>query len=69
MGLTPQWKITGGGSDANVFNAHGIQTVILCCGQENPHSPENERLDIPSALQSVELARHLVAEFARLTVG
>jgi tripeptide aminopeptidase len=69
MGLTPQWKITGGGSDANVFNAHGIQTVILCCGQENPHSPENERLDIPSALQSVELAMHLVAEFARLTVG
>lgn len=69
MGLSPVWETTGGGSDANVFNAHGIQTVILCCGQENPHSPENERLDIPSALQSVELAKHLVAAFACLSVA
>ncbi len=69
MGLTPHWEITGGGSDANIFNAYGIQTVILCCGQESPHSPENERLDIPSALQGVELAKHLAVEFAKLQGG
>lgn len=60
MGLEPQWEITGGGSDANIFNAHGIKCVIICCGEESPHSPENERLDIPSALQSVELLINIV---------
>lgn len=65
MGLAPEWEVTGGGSDANIFNEHGIRCVILCCGEESPHSPENERLDIPSALQSVELLTHIVTEFAR----
>ncbi len=69
MGLLPRWEISGGGSDANVFNEHGIPCVIVCCGEESPHSPENERLDIPSALQSVELAKNLVAAFAQLTGG
>ncbi|MCS7223539.1 MAG: M20/M25/M40 family metallo-hydrolase [Armatimonadetes bacterium] len=67
MGRTPQWEISGGGSDANIFNEHGIQTVILCCGEESPHSPVNERLDIPSALQSVELAKQIIVAFAQLT--
>ncbi len=65
MGLTPQWESTGGGSDANIFNEHGIQCVLLCCGEESPHSPENERLDIPSALQGVELLVHIITEFVR----
>jgi len=66
MGLTPQWESTGGGSDANIFNEHGIRCVLLCCGEESPHSPENERLDIPSALQSVELLLHIITEFVRM---
>ncbi len=60
MGYEPQWEITGGGSDANIFNEHGIKCVLICCGEENPHSPENERLDISSALQSVELLINIV---------
>lgn len=69
MGMEPQWEITGGGSDANIFNEHGIQSVIVCCGQESPHSPENERLDILAALQSVELTVHLVTQFAKMAQG
>lgn len=61
MGLEPQWEITGGGSDANIFNDNGIKCVLICCGEESPHSPENERLDIPSALQSVELLVNIVS--------
>ena len=66
MGLKPQWEITGGGSDANIFNEHGIKCVMICCGEESPHSPENERLDIPSALQSVELLVNIVTAFAQM---
>ncbi|MFN4179359.1 MAG: M20/M25/M40 family metallo-hydrolase [Armatimonadota bacterium] len=67
MGLQPQWETTGGGSDANIFNEHGIKCVLICCGEESPHSPENERLDIPSALQSVELLVNIVTAFAQMS--
>ncbi len=69
MGLKPQWEATGGGSDANIFNEHGIKCVLICCGEESPHSPENERLDIPSALQSVELLVNIVTTFAQISKG
>jgi len=32
-------ETTGGGSDANIFNAHGVPTAIVGCGFDNPHSP------------------------------
>jgi len=67
MGMEPQWEATGGGSDANIFNEHGIKSVLICCGEESPHSPENERLDIPSALQSVELLVNIVTAFAQMS--
>jgi tripeptide aminopeptidase len=37
-GKEPTYRPTGGGSDANVFNAHGIASVVLSCGYENAHS-------------------------------
>lgn len=66
MGLKPQWETTGGGSDANIFNERGIKCVLICCGEESPHSPENERLDIPSALLSVELLVNIVTAWAQI---
>jgi len=36
---------TGGGSDANIFNAHGIATAVVGCAYDNPHSPQ-ERMKI-----------------------
>jgi len=33
-------KLGGGGSDANIFNAHGIATIILATGMRDVHSPK-----------------------------
>lgn len=38
LGLPATVTATGGGSDANFLNAHGIATVILSAGYANPHS-------------------------------
>jgi len=37
-GHEPTYHPTGGGSDANIFNARGITTVVLSCGYEDAHS-------------------------------
>ncbi|MGQ9518731.1 MAG: M20/M25/M40 family metallo-hydrolase [Candidatus Fervidibacter sp.] len=66
MGLKPQWETTGGGSDANIFNERGIKCALICCGEESPHSPENEKLDIPSALQSVELLVNIITAWVQM---
>ncbi len=40
LGIAPRWVTTGGGSDANVFNARGLPTVNLDCGMARVHTPE-----------------------------
>jgi len=51
-----QVKAAGGGSDANIFNAHGIETVIVGTGMNKVHSVEEEvRVD-----DMVQVARLLV---------
>jgi len=37
LGIVPIVEATGGGSDANFFNAHGIEAVILSTGMSNAH--------------------------------
>ncbi len=37
-GKEPTYRPTGGGSDANVFMARGIPSVVMSCGYENAHS-------------------------------
>lgn len=37
-GTEPRFRPTGGGSDANVFNAMGVPTVVLSCGYIEAHS-------------------------------
>jgi tripeptide aminopeptidase len=51
-----QVKAAGGGSDANIFNANGIETVILGTGMNKVHSVEEEvRVE-----DMVQIARLLV---------
>jgi len=38
LGIEPLLVPTGGGSDANVFNAKGIQTVQVSTGMADPHT-------------------------------
>ena len=38
-GLQPQLRAGGGGSDANIFNAHGLPALTIGVGFEQAHSP------------------------------
>jgi len=57
--LAPIVEATGGGSDANFFNEHGIQTVILSCGMNQPHSHE-ESLDLEQFHRLAQWLYHIV---------
>jgi tripeptide aminopeptidase len=56
LGMEPFTEIGGGGSDANVFNEHGIPALICATGGEGAHTLQ-ERLDIDAM---VGCARWLV---------
>jgi len=40
LGVRPRFQATGGGSDSNIFNAHGITTAVLSTGCENAHTTD-----------------------------
>ena len=42
MGLEPWTTYTGGGTDGNNFNAHGIETAVLACGMEMEHTTDEQ---------------------------
>jgi tripeptide aminopeptidase len=51
IGLKPTLRVTNGGLDANWFVRHGIPTVTIGAGQNNPHTIE----------EFVELGQYLLA--------
>ncbi len=53
VGLEPRLNKGGGGSDANIFNEHGIPSVIVATGAHRPHTTD-ELLHIPSMVQCFE---------------
>lgn len=63
-GISPHAVDSGGGADANVFNARGLRCVNLANGMQQVHTPE-ERIAVADlgrmvgvTLELVELARH-----------
>jgi len=58
-GLTPEAKVSLGGSDANSLNANGIPAVNLGIGAQNPHSNE-ELILIEDLVKTAEIAHHLL---------
>lgn len=61
MGLKPWTTYTGGGTDANNFNANGIETAVIACGMENEHTTdESIRID------NLEKSAQLVFELMRI---
>lgn len=61
LGMPLKVTAAGGGSDANVFNANGIETVILGTGMNKVHSVEEEvKVD-----DLVQIARLLVEIISR----
>lgn len=61
IGRTFKPEISGGGSDANIFNAHGKPTLNLSIGYEEIHTV-NEYIPVSEMLKTVELALAIVNE-------
>ncbi|MGL4819233.1 MAG: M20/M25/M40 family metallo-hydrolase, partial [Bacilli bacterium] len=64
IGRTPSLHQSGGGSDANVFNGHGVPTVNLAIGYEEIHT-KNERMPITELKKAAEMVVAIVQEVAK----
>lgn len=62
-GIKPVLKPTGGGSDANIFNAAGIPTVIMGVGADRVHTT-SERIAIQDMFDGAEIVLNLIKEVA-----
>jgi tripeptide aminopeptidase len=61
MGIEPTVISTGGGSDTNILNAHGIKAVNLSVGMEKPHTLE-EYIAIEDLITSARMVVEIVKE-------
>lgn len=59
LGIEPTFHEGGGGSDANVFNAEGIPSVVVGVGYENAHS-SSEFITVEDLVTAAEFAAALV---------
>jgi len=67
LGFEPQMERGGGGSDANVFNEHGIPSVIIATGPADVHTV-NESVDAERMAESAQWLTEtlrLIAEEAK----
>jgi tripeptide aminopeptidase len=58
-GLEFVLRASGGGSDANIFNAAGVPTTVLGCGMQNIHR-HDEFVTIPDMIKSANLVLSVV---------
>ncbi len=65
IGLTPEIKATGGGSDANFFNNYGVPTAVLGVGMNKVHTAEEYIKEI-DLYNSAELVVALVKTAATM---
>ena len=63
VGLEPELKATGGGSDANVISSYGFPMLNLCVGYENIHTPE-EKIAVSEMMKISSLLTGIVQESA-----
>ena len=63
-GVKPVVKKTGGGSDANVFNASGIQTIIMGVGADQVHTL-GERIAITDLIKGTQIIINLLEGLSR----
>jgi tripeptide aminopeptidase len=62
-GIEPRETATGGGSDANAFNAAGLETVLLANGTEANHTPA-ESVAAERIVQMLDVCEAIVDEAA-----
>lgn len=61
IGRTAKLFHSGGGSDANIFNGHGIPTINLAVGYEHIHTT-NEQMPVKELVKTAELVTALIEE-------
>lgn len=61
LGRKLEVKAAGGGSDANIFNSHGIETVILGTGMTDVHTV-NESVRVDDMVQVAQLLVEIIRE-------
>ena len=54
------FQLTGGGSDANIFNGHGLKTAIIATGMTNVHTID-ESIDLADLVSVTELLLAIVS--------
>ena len=54
LGLQPKARVITGGTDASIYNEHGIETVVLGIGVKNEHS-KDEQIAIEDMERVVEI--------------
>ncbi len=60
-GVEPSYALTGGGADANVFNARGLACVNIANGMAEIHTPD-EHVAVEDLDRMVEVTLALVEE-------
>ena len=65
LGVEPKLEATGGGSDANIFNAQGIKTVNLGIGMTDVHSSD-ENIKISDLVGAVDYSVAIVKQSTQL---
>ena len=60
-GLDPKFITAQGGSDANIFNRRGLETVVLGCGMYGAHG-EKERANVDDMAYTVEVLMNLLGD-------
>ena len=63
-GIRPKIAGTGGGSDANIFNALGVPSLIIGVGADNVHTTK-ERLAVRDLVRGAEIVLSIIKEFNR----
>jgi len=64
VGITPQVRVIGGGTDASFYNANGIQTVVIGAGMRNEHSKDEH-----IAVKDMETAVRTIGEILTILAG
>jgi len=65
IGRSCDISMGGGGSDGNIFNGHGVPTVVLACGYEDCHTKE-EKQSVEELNKSAELVLAIISEVASM---
>jgi tripeptide aminopeptidase len=63
VGVEPTFVPSGGGSDANIYNAHGMRVANLSVGMDNVHTTE-ERVAVADMVTAAEILLSFVTSLS-----